>query len=1019
MLKKSFYAVLVVLFFFANQSVFAQLADAPWPRFRKDIRNTGKTNVFGTDVGKLKWKVLTEGPVTSSPAVCLDKNGDEIVYVGSADNRFYAIDAETGSVEWTYTTGGAIELTSPACDEDGTVYVGSNDGKLYAFDTFNIAEDETTGNPIPPTPKWIFSTNGAISSSPNIYTNGDIIVASNDGYIYSIKPDGSGYNWRYYIGASWSSPAIDSNLSQVYIGSWRRQACTYSWLLDNGTIRTGPGWDVNAYALNVNSGVEQWAFPCSFCPPGGMLSSPAILPDSSILFPMFQTYDNDGCPGDIHDFNLYRVDSSDGSAEWALEIGGNDFYGSPAVIEDNSFFIPSGNNMVRVLPEMETYLETATVGQRIESSPALDGRKYAFFGSNGGYIYCACADCPETPLIWQYPRQGEDPLFTQDGTTVASVVSSPAIGSDNRRSVYVGASDGAVYAFYDGAVISGIVREIESNGSKTPLRSVKMTLTSSFTDEIRVTYTGTDGTFSFPGVENYTYTITPEKQGFIFREAFETRTVKNDLDIDDLSFEATSGVAVRGRTVDASDDALKGVTVQLSGANTGVSEKVKTDDAGWFEFSNLNIDTYTITPSFDGYGFDPSSQLFTITEEIVYSESALQLPQTFRGIKGYQISGQVISISTFDATITSGLPNITLTLTGEGQTQTTTTDTNGFYGFLGLDSGSYTIAPQNLVGSTLEFTPESRQVTIDDENVDHVDFEAGTGISISGAFLQADNATLSSIQVHLYEYNSTTSQVTSDAPITVSLDSDGNYVFIEVEANQTYLIKPELDGYGFDPIERVVTTVTGTLVTGQDFVVISGYYISGRVTNTLGLPEDDVLMNIEGLEATATETNSDGTYVFTGLAPGDYTVSIDTTNYESLRSSQEVEIINESKEDVNFIVNSTCAVTMLNIPPFGGKGTLVNIYGTNFGWSEPPDNETVTIVDDDEVLNSGVYFANLNSDASTWIQADVKSWTNFRIVVEAPSGFGFYVIKVIRITNESEGTGCGKTYPTNFFLYIM
>ena len=63
-----------------------------------------KHDTFGTQIGKLKWRFVTGGPVTSSPAI--DENG--IVYVGSTDNNFYAINGEDGTLKWKYQTGGAI-----------------------------------------------------------------------------------------------------------------------------------------------------------------------------------------------------------------------------------------------------------------------------------------------------------------------------------------------------------------------------------------------------------------------------------------------------------------------------------------------------------------------------------------------------------------------------------------------------------------------------------------------------------------------------------------------------------------------------------------------------------------------------------------------------------------------------------------------------------------------------------------------------------------------------------------------
>ncbi|MET9694815.1 PQQ-binding-like beta-propeller repeat protein [Streptomyces sp. NPDC006514] len=69
---------------------------------------------------------------------------DGIVYIGSNDNKVYALDAATGTPHWTYTTGGGVYSASPAV-MDGIVYIGSSDRKVYALDA-------ATGTPTGHTP---------------------------------------------------------------------------------------------------------------------------------------------------------------------------------------------------------------------------------------------------------------------------------------------------------------------------------------------------------------------------------------------------------------------------------------------------------------------------------------------------------------------------------------------------------------------------------------------------------------------------------------------------------------------------------------------------------------------------------------------------------------------------------------------------------------------------------------------------------------------------------------------------
>jgi predicted small lipoprotein YifL len=76
------------------------------------------------------WEFET-GRAVSSPAI----GSDGTVYVGSGDNKLYAINGKSGVKLWEFKTGDDIMYSSPAIGSDGTVYVGSEDNKLYAIKT--------------------------------------------------------------------------------------------------------------------------------------------------------------------------------------------------------------------------------------------------------------------------------------------------------------------------------------------------------------------------------------------------------------------------------------------------------------------------------------------------------------------------------------------------------------------------------------------------------------------------------------------------------------------------------------------------------------------------------------------------------------------------------------------------------------------------------------------------------------------------------------------------------------------
>ena len=83
-----------------------------------------------TTAGDKLWEFVTGELVDSYPAI----GSDGTVYVGSWDDKLYAINGKTGDKLWEFKTGNYV-FSSPAIGSDGTVYVGSHDKKLYAIKT--------------------------------------------------------------------------------------------------------------------------------------------------------------------------------------------------------------------------------------------------------------------------------------------------------------------------------------------------------------------------------------------------------------------------------------------------------------------------------------------------------------------------------------------------------------------------------------------------------------------------------------------------------------------------------------------------------------------------------------------------------------------------------------------------------------------------------------------------------------------------------------------------------------------
>ncbi len=1004
MLNKTFTInkLLILLLLFGLSipyTVSAQLSEtAPWPRFHNDMRNSGYTKNFGTAIGKKRWLARTGGEVISSPAI--DENG--IVYFGSADNNFYAVDGETGQILWTYKTDGPIGLSSPAIDANGIVYVGSGDGYLYAFDTETIdPTDQTTQ-----VPKWKFKTGNppyfitAIDSSPNIDLAGNIYFTSTDGYLYCINSSGTEV-WKSQIGLSIVSPAIDAVDSVLYVGAWFASSCTGSvWVVDNATTGAGHFDSIigpcSLHTFDLN-GTYLDGWPVYHCNPGGMRASPVITQDQGYIASYFMSNDDDDCD-DEHEFNFYTFPPSGYGKK--IDYNGENIYSTPALLPDGSIFIGAGNAFARIHPDFAQYYESQIEGDFTESSPAIDGKLHAYIGSLGGKFYCVSALMPQNKEVWVYDYLEDQELNTGE---VIEFESSPAIGNDERHTIYVGSNKG-LFAFYDGARISGTVELVETldNGtiSKKPLAGVTITLSSDDLEGTLQTTTDPSGYYFFAGVENLTYSVNAEKIGFIFNQKTLSVTVRNDKDVSNVNFEASGGKTLTGTISYSSGSGVANVQVKIENTDLSVSETEFTDVSGKFQFDGLSFDTYTVTPSKTEHGFTPPYRKVSIGAT---DSSLLNYTANFTATEGFQISGTVI-----DDTTNLGIIGATITLKGSGLPETTRTDLNGAYNFVELEPDTYTITAVYL---NYKFSPTTVTKTIVSANVDNVDFHAATGATVNGYIFEGTTPIATETTVELYtilEY------LTNAEPSRTAVTNENGFYSIIGIANGLYIIKPVLDGYSFDPVTTFITLLDNDQ-NDINFRGITGLSISGKVSNIFGLPYADITISLSGSITGETTTDSSGQYIFTALTAGLYTVSVSNDFYDISPESIPVDVTTSNIESKNFTASPICPVVYLNIPFFGGEGTLVNIYGINFEDRDQSNDTTlVTIGDTGVSVSPGVYFG--YEDPSTWIKADVEQWQSGRILAYAPGGLGFYNIFVVIVDEDGNGCVYQNSYPTNFFL---
>ena len=367
--------------------------------------------------------------------------------------------------------------------------------------------------------------------------------------------------------------------------------------------------------------------------------------------------------------------------------------------------------------------------------------------------------------------------------------------------------------------ISGTVSGAVSSG---------VTMTLSGTSSGTVT-TDSSGNYTFTGLADGSYTVTPSLKGYTFNSVSEAVKV-NGANITSINFTATtsssSTYSISG-TVTSGGSALPDVVMTLSGSGSGT---VATDASGNYTFTGLANGSYTITPSLTGYTFTPASTAVTINGA---NATTKNFTTTASSAPTYSISGTV----TLNGVALNG---VTMALKGTNTTANTI-DSSGNYTFTGLANGSYTVSP-SLAGYT--FTPASQAVTINGANATAKNFTAvttstrGTFTALAGTMDTArdghtatllpngeilvaggaanDNSTVSLASAELYDpatdtWSATGSMAEARAWHTAILLSNGKVLVAGGINNDDDLYSAEL----YDPATGT-WSATGSLITGRN-----------------------------------------------------------------------------------------------------------------------------------------------------------------------------------------------------------
>ena len=254
----------------------------------------------------------------------------------------------------------------------------------------------------------------------------------------------------------------------------------------------------------------------------------------------------------------------------------------------------------------------------------------------------------------------------------AAASTSPETSSDAGKSGYV------ISGSVSGEVRSGITITLANGPS------------------VRTTTTDASGAYALQGLTDGDYVATAALTGYVFAPYAGQQIKLAGADVSGQNFIASATHhAIRGTVAGV---VAAGVLIALSGSSGTALASVTTAADGTYAFSNIIDSTYTVTPSFAGYGFSPGARSVTLRGA---DEAGHDFASSLVTSLVHVISGTVIGAVMTGVEV--ALESTTATL------ETATTDASGAYAFAARADGTFTVTAR-LANYT--FTPRSQAVVL-------------------------------------------------------------------------------------------------------------------------------------------------------------------------------------------------------------------------------------------------------------------------------------------------------------------
>jgi outer membrane protein assembly factor BamB len=564
---------------------------SPWPKFRGNAAQTALGGVHAPSPGSgagAQWKFATGRGIFSSPIVAADGT----VYFGSADQTFYALNAD-GTVRWKVPTGEIID-SAGLLDDRGRVYFGSGDGVLRAVDaktgavawTMQADDPAKVGSLI----NW-FEGNVAIGPKGTLYVPNDNFL------VYAVDRDTGHVNWSYKMpDQTWSLPGIDGKTGMLFMGN-------------NNLL---PLLGKNTFAIDPDKTTE-WTKGTL----GTIAASPLVTPDGKVVVGGFDGY-------------ARAYNGVDGTFLWELATRDH-IYASPAQLPDGTIVQPSADGTVyAVSPADGSVRWTFDAGTPIRSSPAVDADGNIYVGGGDGNLYVLRADGSLRFAMRLISDVRND------------LNSSPALGSE---AVYLGGESGEMFSVpYDWCLRAGNAADARCTTTRAPAPDgASLAWVSAFGDTLAAPPSTLDGN------DRVTLLLAVRSQGTLEIAVLDSTSIQVTLD---PPADVTTDVSGDGKFVSLTPKKalaagplsiavhasyLTGLDrngLRLSGGHVGgtVDAKFTTsvraptagaiDAASAYEVTRLSVPLPTVMPSYNQIGFDQMRYLVGTVEASGASGSA-------------------------------------------------------------------------------------------------------------------------------------------------------------------------------------------------------------------------------------------------------------------------------------------------------------------------------------------------------------------------------------------------------------